>query len=404
MDFIQTMQSLFGFNPASGETLPAGRGVPTPRLASGALPAYQGLDASSSQSQEAADPSTPSPTGQVLAQLRTTPRRLGPPGSQPAAAAPAATGGQSFGDNLAGDLAGGFEAIKPGMSRGHAFLAGFSGTAKNIQARAAAASKAQADADKAKLDVYKALFDIQDKQEQRARGNRQDAETARWHNIMAPSYSSDKSKDKPDTWDDLSASDQSNAGLRFMKMAGIPDMSKPDGQAAWDMLKPEEQQKRVGILRRLQPALAKKLFDADGAPTGAAPPAGPAAAAAPKPGKSKPAAKAADAEDDDEEGDSTPAAPVAPVAPAAPATAAPRAAKPGAPAPAQTAPTPAAPEAAAPAPTATWRRYKAQDGSIKLFNPATGQTQALDAPTAPQAQPSYQEEYEQQGRVLGGGN
>ena len=393
MDFIQTMQSLFGFNPASGETLTPGRGIPTPRLASGALPAYQGLDASSSQSQEAADPSTPSPTGQVLAQLRTTPRRLGPPGSQPAAA-PAASGGQSFGDGLGGDLAAGFEAIKPGMSRGHAFLAGFSGTAKNIQARAAAAAKAQTDADKAKLDVYKAMFDIEDKKAQRARGDRQDAETTRWHNIMAPSYSSDKSKDKPDTWDDLSASDQSNAGLRFMKMAGIPDMSKPDGQAAWDMLKPDEQQKRVGILRRLQPALAKKLFDADGAPTGAAPPAGPAAAAAPKPGKSKPAAKT-EAEDDEED-DSTPATPAAP---AAPATAAPRAAKPGAASPAQAAPAPAAP-----APTATWRRYKAQDGSIKLFNPATGETQAVDAPAAPQAQPSYQEEYEQQGRVMGAGN
>jgi len=403
MDFIQTMQSLFGFNPASGETLPTGRGIPTPRLASGALPAYQGLDASSSQSPEAADPSTPSPTGQVLAQLRTTPRRLGPPGSQPAAAAPAATG-PSFGDGLGGDLAAGFEAIKPGMSRGHAFLAGFSGTAKNIQARAAAATKAQADADKAKLDVYKALFDIQDKQAQRARGEKQDAETARWHNIMAPSYSSDKTKEKPDTWDDLSASDQSNAGLRFMKMAGIPDMSKPDGQAAWDMLKDDEKQKRVGILRRLQPALAKKLFDADGAPTGAAPPAGPAAAAAPKPGKSKPAAKAADAEDDDDEED-TPATPAAPAAPsAAPATAAPRAAKPGATAPAQATPTPAAPEAAAPAPTATWRRYKAQDGSIKLFNPATGETQAVDAPAAPQAQPSYQDEYEQMGRAMGAGN
>lgn len=395
MDFIQTMQSLFGFNPASGETLTPGRGIPTPRLASGALPAYQGLDASSSQSQEAADPSTPSPTGQVLAQLRTTPRRLGPPGSQPATA-PAASGGQSFGDGLGGDLAAGFEAIKPGMSRGHAFLAGFSGTAKNIQARAAAAAKAQTDADKAKLDVYKALFDIQDKQAQRARGEKQDAETARWHNIMAPSYSSDKSKDKPDTWDDLSASDQSNAGLRFMKMAGIPDMSKPDGQAAWDMLKPEDQQKRIGILRRLQPKLAKKLFDGDGAPTGAVPP-GPAAAAAPKPGKSKPAAKT-EAEDDEEDDTPATAAPsAAPVAPTAPA------AKPGAPTQSRSIPAPSAP-AAAPAPTATWRRYKTPDGSIKLFNPATDETQALDAPAAPPAQPSYQEEYEQQGRVMGAGN
>jgi len=396
MDFIQTMQSLFGFNPATGETLATGRGVQAPpRLASGALPAYQGLDASSSQ--EAQDPSTPSPTGQVLAQLRTTPRRLGPPTAQPAAAA---APGSPLGNGLGGDIAAGLETYKPGMSRGEAFMKGFAGTAKNIEARAAAAQKAQADADKAKLDVYKAMFDIDDKKAQRARGDRQDAETTRWHNIMAPSYSSDKTKEKPDTWDDLSASDQSNAGLRFMKMAGIPDMSKADGQAAWDMLKDDEKAKRVRILQRLQPALAKKLFDADGNPTGAAAP-GPAAPAAPKAGASKPAAKKDDEEDDDEEDTPAAATPSAPAA--APVSPAPRAAKPGAPAPAQGQPAPSAP---APAPTATWRRYKAQDGSIKLFNLATGETQVLDTPpAAPQAQPSYQQEYEQMGRdAVGAGN
>ena len=386
MDFVDTMRNLFGFNPATGETLDGAR-LPPPRMASGAAPAYVGLN-TSGLSQEAADPTTPSPSGQVLATLRTAPRRLAPPlpGQSPQPAQPG-WGGNGF----ASELAGGMDQVKPGMSRGQAFFSGFSGATKAVNERVAAAAKAQHDADKAKLDVYKALFDIQDKQDQRARADRQDAETKRWHDIMAPSYAS-KGKDAPDQWDDLSASDQSNAGLRFMKMAGIPDMSKSDGQAAWDMLKDDEKQKRIGILRRLQPALAKKLFDGDGNPTGAAPP-GPAAAGAKTPTPAAPAkaAKPKASEEDGESGDDdeTTETPAPAAQPAAPSQASPQPKG-------EAKPVPAAPQ--------VWRRYKATDGSIKLFNPATGETQALDAqPAAPQAQPSYQDEYEQMGRAYGAG-
>lgn len=379
MDFVDTMKSLFGFNPATGETLDGSR-IPTPRMSSGATPAYVGLN-TSGMSQEATDPTTPSPQGQVLATLRTEPRRLGPRPA-PAAATP------SWGNGVASEIAGGMDQVKPGMSRGQAFFAGFSGATKAVNNRLAAAAKAQQEADKAKLDVYKTLFDIQDKQAQRARSDRQDAETKRWHDIMAPSYASNKDKkDGGDGWDDLSALDQSNAGQRFMHMAGIPDLSKADGQAAWDMLKPEERDKRIKILRRLSPKLASKIFDADGAPTGAPPP-GPAAAA---PQKSQTKTPAKDSESEDGEEDVSAAVPKNPAgqSPATPASA---------PSAAPAAPAPAAPSASAPAPS-TWRRYKSTNGTYKLFNPETGQTQEIGS----QAQPSYQQEYEDMGRALGAG-
>ena len=393
MDFIDTMRQLFGFNPATGETLQPGARIPAPRMAaSGAAPAFTGLDAGSSQ--EAQDPSTPSPTGQVLARLQTQPRRLAPPASGALPQSQQA-GASPFG-GIGSEIAGGLGGFKRGMSGAEAFASGLSGAVKAVNDRAAAANKAQNEADKAKLDVYKALFDIEDKKAQRARGDRQDAETKRWHDIMAPSYSNEKKKDAPDQWDDLSASDQSNAGLRFMKMAGIPDMSKPDGQAAWDLLNADEKQKRIGILRRLQPSLAKKLFDGDGNPTGAEPP-GPAGAKAPKPAASaaKPAKPKASEEDDesgdDDETTETPAAPAAKPT-ATPPAAAPRSGSPA-----------AAPQASPPAAAGTWRRYKSTDGTIKLFNPATGQTQSIDEAPAPQAQPSYQQEYESMGRAYGAG-
>lgn len=380
MNFIDTMRQMFGFNPATGETL-NGSNIPVPRMASGAQPAYVGLNAGGA-SPEAADPTTPSPTGQVLATLRTTPRRLTPPTDQPQAS------GSPIGGGFASDIAGGMGQVKDGMSRGAAFFAGFGGAVKSVQDRAAAAAKAQNDADKAKLDVYKAMFDIQDKINNRYQQAQQNAETKRWHDIMAPSYSTDKSKGGGEKWDDMSAIDQSNAGQRFMHMAGIPDMSKPDGQAAWDMLKPEERQKRIKILRRLSPSLAGKIFDEEGAPKAATPDAqapGPAAAKTPSKAATPPDATA----DDNEEDTST----------TPPSTSGqPTAADPRTPA-AQ----PATPTATAPQ---TWRRYRATDGSVKLFNPATGETQAIDASqsVAPQTQPSYQDEYDQMGRAYGAGS
>ena len=403
-DFGETMMALFGFNPAQGETLTPGR-VPiagrAPQSAAGADAAQAVSDVSGRPySPEAADPSTPSPAGRVLARLRV-------PGMQnqrtAARGSTAPAGDGSFGSGLGSDLAAGIGAVKVGADKGSAFLQGFAGAAKNISERQAAAQKADAESKKANMELLKSVFDMKGKIEDRqqkaqenatstARQDRQDAETKRWHDLMAPAY---KEKGKTDADKELGPKDTILAEQRLQELSGYQP-----GTEAFSFLKPEEQERRKKLFTRLyQNHFSKPYdFDAEGLPV-VAPKKGAGAAPAA-------AASAADSGDDDEE-DATPATPQPPRRPAdlgetpAPAAPAPPPQRGAAPAPIPPTPAPAAPAdsgAAPPAPAAAapqvWRKYKTTDGTVKLYNTATGESKLIDTGVTG---PSFEEQQMMQG-------
>lgn len=139
---------------------------------------------------EAADPSTASPTGRILARLRGAPTAAPPPGSM-------------FGGLGQGMLAAIAASRQPHMDKGTSFLTGL---ASGLSASQAARQQNWAAQEKARQDNFASLaklFELQHQQEtgqraqaaqdfsqkhvtaQEARAGRQDEETKRYHDLQA---------------------------------------------------------------------------------------------------------------------------------------------------------------------------------------------------------------------------
>lgn len=381
-DFVNTMRQMFGYNPATGETLQGAR-LPgplavDPTTATPATPSVTG-DLPRPFSPEAADPGTPSPSGRVLARLRT-------PMSQ-APRLQTAAGDESLGSALASQLAAGVDAVKPGMDKGGAFVAGLAGGLKSIQSRAEAHRKAQAEERKSALELYKTMFDVSNKIQAQQRGERQDAETKRWHDIMAPSYAADADKKAAK---ELSPKDAVLTEQRLRQMSGYDPTDEN-----WQYLKPAEQKRRQTMFERIYRNTFNRDYPIDENGNERAP-----AAPEPKPGGgglitqqgapragAVPAPTSADSEDEDAGAEEGSAAPK-------PKIAAPRRAgqpQPPAASPVQQPPAAAVPPAPASPPDASagpqvWRKaLNKADGSLWLIGP-NGERKPLAA-EAPQEYP-----------------
>ena len=364
MDFVQTMRQLFGYNPATGELLQGGR-LPGPGVAPPATTAPEPVTGAAPLSPEAGDGGAATPQGRVLARLGDTRRILTPPQEQPA-----------FGSSLAGTLGAGAEAVKPGMDKTAAFFAGMGGGMKHVETKAEAARKAQLEAQKASIDLYKAMFDMEGKTADRDRQarvdaqnatrlDRQDAETKRWHDIQAPYYKDGGSRGARE----MTPKDTALTEKYVQERSGYDPADEN-----WKYLsKPEQERRRKLFGRIYRNTFGRDPIDFENpdAPTPGTPKAAPPKSqAAPTP-----APTSVDTEDQDKGAEEGAAAPKPKVAPAKPAAAVPSEAQPQAAAP-----------AAAPAAPEVWRKARNKaDGSLWLIGP-NGERKPLAA-EAPQEYP-----------------
>ncbi len=359
-DFVETMRSLFGFDPTTGATATAPQGSAGPGLHSARrdqIVQPQSGAGGAAPTPEAADPATPSPGGQVLARLRPHAQV-----AQPAQPQSSPLGG------LGSDLSAGVASYDPKLGRGGNLAAGFAAGMKGSESRDAARQQALTDQQKQSIEQLKTLFDVsskmadQQRQQQvdaasQAHQGSEDAESKRWHDIQHADNIAKNNKDTgagtdwttPDNL--LNASKLETAKLNELGLDHVTQRNVT--KALNDPLTPDDQKTQLKDANKaaqdqFQEWRAQQPWVGGSAKKPAKPVAAPAAP-------------------DDEESD-TGGASATPAA-SNPATGA-------APAPAATA-------------TVSYRKATAPDGSVWLVNPVNPQDRHLASP-APAAQSAAQ--------------
>ena len=339
---------------------------------------------------EANDTSTPSPTGRVLARLP-TPGRVRP-SDMNIAQGPFNPPAENPGLTALSDLTGGMSELHPGLNSKNSFLVGLMGSMRNAGAREEKAQAAQTEAQKANLEYFKSLFEMDHKASEAERQANKDAEDVR-HNkatedLTGQHYSALNDYYKrggiggaASAGTDINPKDLSLVSQRAAKAAGFGETY----DKGWSARTPEEQERARQLYAGHLEIYTNGLYTIgpDGRPmrVGAAPAKGaPATPDAVDPDAPEPAIGA------------SPAAPAAPSLLDAPVPPGDTLSKPGEPAqnvfkrmrgggappaqPAAAAPVEAPASAPTPAPPRTsggaWRPVKAPDGSKWLFNTITG--------------------------------
>lgn len=223
-DFVSTMKNLFGFDPTSGEGAGGAALAPSAGLSDRRAQISQPAEPVSNAppTPEAADPSTPSPTGQILARLRNGTR-------QPAAAE------QSPLDGMGSAMSAGLQSYHPGMNAGSALAAGFAGGLESRERRADREALLNRQAQQDYASNLKSLFEMQhtldkDKAAQEHQAS-QDAETKRYHDILNDYYHRIGKGGQSDSGDFAAASpasgvDFTKTGDEFLKQIPEADRNK----------------------------------------------------------------------------------------------------------------------------------------------------------------------------------
>lgn len=342
MNFFEVMRNQFGMDPAGSQMASA---APTP---------------------EAADPSTPSPTGRVLARLP-TPGHVRP-SDMDLNRGPFAAPAQNPGTAAMSDLTGGLSELHPGLNAKNSFLLGLMGSMRAAGERENRAQAAQVEAQKANLEYNKSLFEMDHKAQEADRQLAKDAEegrhnraledlTGQHYSALNDYYKKGGAGGAPGVEPEMKGTDLSLVTQRAAKTAGYGQGYDP----SWDTLDDTEKERRRQTFQAYVEMFSKGKYTIgpDGRPvrkTGAMP-------TTPVP---EPAGAPTATPELDEDETAPTAAPPAPVSPAPAPAPAPSPAPAPAAAGAQTAPAPA------PSTVGTWRRATAPDGTKWLVNPITG--------------------------------